>query len=182
MSELIVIEILLMLLLFPAVVGVMYMKDFIMRYLLNRTKVIVLRKDGTYIKAWKKIGSSKSINVDKRERLVDPRGRFIGPEGNLFVFVGESSKPATVEEIQSAIDTDDVSTIATLSYFAGKMAGLKNMEQVQLLMYLNRFNSPRVLLQQGGFFEYLPSKRMRAPESYKPFSRGVFKETSKGSV
>ncbi len=137
MNELLIIEILLMALLFPAVVGLMYMKDFIMRYILNRTKIIVLRKDGTYIKTWKKIGSSKSINVDKRERLVDPRGRFIGPEGNLFVFVGESSKPATVEELQSSIDTDDVSTIATLSYFAGKIAGLKNLEQMQLLLYLN---------------------------------------------
>ncbi len=137
MNELLIFEILLMILLFPAAIGTIYIKDFIMRYVLNRTKILVLRKDGTYLKAWRKIGSRKSINVDKRERLVDPRGRFTGPEGNLFVFVGESSKPATIEALQSSIDTDDVNTIATLSYFAGKIAGLKNLEQMQLLLYLN---------------------------------------------
>ncbi|WP_297522069.1 hypothetical protein, partial [Thermococcus sp.] len=44
------------------------------------------------------------------------------------------------------------------------------------------FNSPRVLLQQGGFFLLSPVKGLNDPETYKFFFKGAFKKAIRGVI
>jgi len=117
--------------------GFMYFLDWI-RKTKGFSRVIVLEKDGTYTVKWMKLKSNKKFNLGGKERLVDPKGRFIGKLGNLFVYLGDSVKPITVEstEVKSEIDVDDVSNMVTLAFQAGKQAGLKNTDRIQQIYML----------------------------------------------
>ncbi len=121
-----------------AVFGVLYLKDFIFQ-ILGYTRILNLRKDGQYSMQWVKIKNSKSIKVEKKDRILDPKGRFTGPLGNMFVYVGDAARPVTTDDTEpnSEIDVDDVSTITTLAYYAGKLSGMKNFDMVKQLFYIN---------------------------------------------
>ena len=117
--------------------GLVYLIDWI-RKTKGFSRVIVLEKDGTYTVKWMKLKSNKKFNLGGKERIVDPKGRFIGKLGNLFVYLGDSVKPVTVEstEVKSEIDVDDVSNMVTLAFQAGKQAGLKNTDRIQQIYML----------------------------------------------
>ncbi len=117
--------------------GLVYLIDWI-RKTKGFSRVIVLEKDGTYTVKWMKLKSNKKFNLGGKERIVDPKGRFIGKLGNLFVYLGDSVKPITVEstEVKSEIDVDDVSNMVTLAFQAGKQAGLKNTDKIQQIYML----------------------------------------------
>ena len=117
--------------------GLVYLVDWI-RKIKGFSRVIVLEKHGTYTVKWMKLKSNKKFNLGGKERIVDPKGRFIGKLGNLFVYLGDSVKPITVEstEVKSEIDVDDVSNMVTLAFQAGKQAGLKNTDKIQQIYML----------------------------------------------
>jgi len=106
--------------------GVLYLLDM-MKKSMGYSRVIVLEKDGTYSTKWLKLKSNKKFRMGGKERLVNPKGRFLGKLGNLFIYVGDNVNPIEVDstDIKSEIDVDDVSNMVTLAYQAGKQAGMK---------------------------------------------------------
>ncbi len=120
--------------------GVLYLLD-LMKKSMGYSRVIVLEKDGTYTAKWMKLKSNKKFRIGNKERLVNPKGRFIGKLGNLFIYVGDNVNPIEVDstEIKSEIDVDDVSNMVTLAYQAGKQAALKEtnlMKNMNLLLLI----------------------------------------------
>ncbi|MFA4641542.1 hypothetical protein [Pyrococcus kukulkanii] len=128
---------LLLIILSPFVIlGAIYMKDLILRSL-GYTRVIVLNKDGTYKATWLKLNNRKEFELQGVKRVVDPRGRFIGPLGNMFIYLTESSTPITPESAgESEIDAEDVAHMTMLSFLAGKVAGMKDLQRIQMLQYI----------------------------------------------
>lgn len=107
--------------------------------ILGYTRVLTLKKDGRYSLTWMKIKNKKNIEVEGKQKIIDPKGRFIGPLGNLFVYVGDNARPIVTDdtEISGEIDVDDVSTITTLAYYAGKLSAMGRLDTLEKLMYLN---------------------------------------------
>lgn len=130
-------ELMYLIILMPFIVfGALYFLDLI-RKILGYSRVVVLEKDGTHTTKWIRAKSKKEFELDGKKRSLDPKGRFIGPLGNLFVFVADDTKPLTIEGKSGPIDTDDISTMVRLSYFTGKLAGFKQFNRIEMLMYLN---------------------------------------------
>lgn len=106
--------------------------------ILGYTGVINPKKDGSYAFKWVKVGNKKNIKVEGHERIVDPKGRFTGPLGNLFIYIGENSRPVVTDETaqKSIIDVDDVDAISSLTYYAGRLAAARKMDLLEKLFYL----------------------------------------------